>query len=85
MANLGLFEINTNSKYLKLTDLTNVEFVDGNNYLMQNYGKPIFVIESVTEPTKGGFMVDNKPFVYQCDGTDLYIKTDGRIYLNIGE
>ena len=85
MANLGIFEINTNGEYMNLSTLTGITFVTGNSYLIQNYGGSCIVIESSVQPTEGGFVVDNKPFKYECDGSDIYIQTNGNIYLNISE
>lgn len=85
MANLGIFKINTKSKYLKLSDLTGINFANGISYLMQNKSGYCILIESYNTPTEGGFTVNNKPFIYECDGTDLYIKTHGNVYLNISE
>lgn len=85
MANLGIFEINTNGEYMNLSTLTGVTFIAGNSYLMQNYSGSCIVIESSVKPTEGGFVVGNEKFQYNCDGTDVYIQTNGSIYLNISE
>ena len=85
MANLGVFEINTGGKYKKLSDLTGITFNINQQYLMQNKGGNCILIESQTLPTEGGFTVNNNPFIYECDGTDVYIKTIGNVYLNISE
>lgn len=85
MANLGIFQINTNGKYEKLSDLTGITFNMGSQYLMQNKGGCCILIESAILPKEGGFTVSNNPFIYECDGTDVYIKTNGNVYLNISE
>lgn len=87
MANLGIFEINTNGAYMKLSDLTGITFSSGSSYLMQNYGHSCIIIETneQQENINGGFVVDNKPFLYECNGTPVYIKTNNQIYLNISE
>ena len=85
MANLGIFEINTNGAYVKLSELTNITFNMGQKYLMQNKSGNCILIESLDMPTEGGFTVNNKPFIYECDGSDIYIKTNGNVFLNISE
>lgn len=85
MANLGIFKINTNGKYKLLSDLTGLTFHAGINYLMQNKGGNCIIIESAVKPTEGGFTVGNKPFIFECEGIDIYIKTNGNVHLNISE
>lgn len=85
MANLGIFEINTNGEYLKLSDITGITFNINQRYLMQNKGGNCILIESLDVPKEGGFTVNNKPFIYECDGSDIYIKTNGNVFLNISE
>ena len=85
MANLGIFKIDTNGEYKLLSELTGITFHAGINYLMQNKGGNCIVIESGIIPTEGGFTVGNKPFIFECEGVDIYIKTNGTVYLNISE
>lgn len=85
MANLGIYAINTNGEYQLLSELTGLTFHAGINYLMQNKGGNCIVIESATKPTEGGITVGNKPFLFECEGIDIYIKTNSSIYLNISE
>lgn len=85
MANLGIFKIDTNGEYKLLSELTGITFHAGINYLIQNKGGNCIVIESASKPKEGGFTVGNRPFIFECEGIDIYIKTNGNTYLNISE
>lgn len=76
MANLGYAKIDTKGEYQKVSDLLNIQFVDGKRYSIQilNYAT---IIIAATKPTAGGFYIGNSnPFEYiHKSGADLYIKS----------
>ena len=87
MSNLGIFKINTNKTYQKVSDLTGINFVAGSKYQLQvqTYnGEPFYFCVDSVLPTSGGFKVGLDPFSYTVvEGSDLYVYTHGEIYLNI--
>lgn len=84
MANLGYFKVNTNGKYVKLSEITGLTIASGTTYLLQVEGA-CRVCESATEP-EGGFYINKaEPFSYTAGDADLWVKTNGSCYINIAE
>lgn len=87
MGHLGEFVINTQGKYQKVSDLTGITFEDGKQYTFQIQNRAT-VISSATEPTKGGFYINNTDLnLYtKTAGEDLWIKSVSHVVvLNIAE
>lgn len=86
MANLGLFNINTKHKYVKLSEIIGASLTSGTTYLMQLNSGACHFCESATKPTNGGFIVDHtRPFTYTSNGTELWVRTDYPTCINIAE
>ena len=85
MSNLGLFTIDTKKKYVKLTDIIDIELTENTKYLMQvQANDPFYFCVSTELPEKGGFKTGLDPFTYTpVSGADLYICTYGKLYLNV--
>ena len=82
MANLGTFTI-TNSDYEKLSELTEITFIQGTTYTIQIFN-PAFIREGTIG--NGFYIFDNKPFQYTAGSDDLYIKVKGEsCEVNIAE
>lgn len=86
MSNIGIYTIDTKKKYIKLSELIDVDLVENTKYLMQvQANDPFYFCVDTQIPEKGeGFKVGLAPFTYTpMSGNDLYVCTFGKIQLNI--
>lgn len=79
MSNLWSGAIDTHNEYIKFSEISGVTFENGKTYVIQINGS-CTLIESLTTPTDGGFLVNTLlPVKYTKGDGDLYVK--GESYL----
>ena len=73
--------VDTQGERQSLSTLGGFSFEDGKVYSIQIAGHTCTI---GFDSSEGGFVIDNSiPFRYNSDGSDLYIKTNGRVSVNI--
>ena len=93
MANLGTWTINTNGQYQKLSELTEITFIEGETYIIQGRFSPNIDRASkefgyfLREGTTGeGFLCNSNPIQYDAsDEKNLYIMNYNILKLNIAK
>ena len=86
MANLFSGTIATDGEYVKVSDVTEIQFTPDTIYTIQIHNPARIRSACIREGTIGtGFYIfDDKPFQYKAGLEDLYIKTDGS-FINIAD
>ena len=86
MSNLWSGAIDTHNEYIKFSEISGVTFEDGKTYVIQINGS-CTLIESLTTPTDGGFLVNTLlPVKYTKGDGDLYVKGESYLCtLNVAE
>ena len=85
--NLAFVTINPDSDYQDLETVANINFTEGNSYVLQVNGQ-VLVCEASSKPTNGGFyVIDQKPFKYTAGNGKLWVKTlqNSKVLINIAE
>lgn len=73
--------VDTQGDRLDLETVGSFSFVQDTPYVIQVIGSSCIL---GGDSTSGGFIIDNsKPFQYTADGNGLYIKTNGKVSINI--
>ena len=78
MANLFFGRVNTNGRYIELSELTGVTLEEGTTYMLQPMDAITTYVSDTDEvPTEGGFTVQNNPIVKFSlnSGEKMYIRT----------
>jgi hypothetical protein len=85
MANLGMFNIDTEKEWVTLSEATELTLVKDTTYIIQNLSNTPFMLREGT--TAGGFIINNTARVPFTQGDDdLYIRTHvGKVTLNIAD
>lgn len=86
MSNLWSGAIDTHNEYIKFSEISGVTFENGKTYVIQINGS-CTLIESLTTPTDGGFLVNTLlPVKYTKGDGDLYVKGESYLCtLNVAE
>lgn len=87
MANLGLFEIDTQDAYEDLETLTGITFAEESIYVIQPHEmeKPFVICESNSAPTKGGNIIKTGLTKFKKYSSNFYVKGKGILNISVQE